>query len=110
MFDGTSLNIYLGSEGQKTRTFDVSNWQVRIIENDVTPFAFDNDATIVNFNHYIWVVGESVGCGKFLFYKSSDVITEQFLLLSDITFGASSECSAGKYKCCDMMNDVSSLN
>ena len=69
MFDGTSLNVYLGSEGQKTRTIDVNNWQVRIIENDFTPFAFDNDATIVTFNHYVWVVGESVGCGKFLSYK-----------------------------------------
>ena len=35
---------------------------------------------------------------------------EQFLILSDIQFGASNECAAGKYKCCDLSNEVSALN
>ena len=65
MYDDTaSINVFLGSEGKTTRTFDVNNWEVRMMKNDMTPHPFNNDATIVKFSKYIWLIGNNMNCGK----------------------------------------------
>ena len=98
MYDDTaSINIFLGSEGKKTRTFDANNWEVRIIQNDITPHPFNNDATIVKFNKYIWVIGDSMNCGKYI-QELKYLIPSIIFTMSDSSPGVSKLCSNGNYR------------